>query len=92
MTAEARKAATADEAVTSDPTSQPNGSKGQQTVRVEHVTVNAGGQAIVGNVQGGGGCFTEIGETSPRRAYPCTRARGAEPIRGGPGIRVATER
>jgi hypothetical protein len=29
--------------------------KGQQTVRVEHVTVNAGGQAIVGNVTGGGG-------------------------------------
>jgi hypothetical protein len=29
--------------------------KGQQTVRVEHVTVSAGGQAIVGNVQGGGG-------------------------------------
>jgi hypothetical protein len=29
--------------------------KGQQTVRVEHVTVNAGGQAIVGNVRGGGG-------------------------------------
>lgn len=32
--------------------------KGQQTVRVEHVTVNAGGQAIVGNVehrQGGRG-------------------------------------
>jgi hypothetical protein len=28
--------------------------KGQQVVRVEHVTVNAGGQAIVGNVQGGG--------------------------------------
>jgi hypothetical protein len=28
--------------------------KGQQTVRVEHVTVNAGGQAIVGNVTGGG--------------------------------------
>ena len=28
--------------------------KSQQTVRVEHVTVNAGGQAIVGNVQGGG--------------------------------------
>lgn len=25
--------------------------KGQQTVRVEHVTVNAGGQAIVGNVK-----------------------------------------
>jgi hypothetical protein len=29
--------------------------KGQQTVRVEHVTVNAGGQAIVGNVTGGTG-------------------------------------
>ena len=31
-------------------------SKGQQVVRVEHVTVQAGGQAIVGAVtQGGGG-------------------------------------
>jgi hypothetical protein len=31
--------------------------KGQQVVRVEHVTVNAGGQAIVGAVShpGGGG-------------------------------------
>jgi hypothetical protein len=29
--------------------------KGQQTVRVEHVTVQAGGQAIVGNVEAGGG-------------------------------------
>ena len=29
-------------------------SKGQQTVRVERVTVNEGGQAIVGAVQGGG--------------------------------------
>ncbi len=29
--------------------------KGQQTVRVEHVTVNAGGQAIVGTVTGGTG-------------------------------------
>jgi hypothetical protein len=28
---------------------------GKQTVTVEHVTVNAGGQAVVGNVQGGGG-------------------------------------
>ena len=33
--------------------------KGQQTVRVEHVTVNAGGQAIVGNVSTGGGVTTE---------------------------------
>ena len=30
-------------------------SQGQQTVRVEHVTVNAGGQAIVGNVTRGEG-------------------------------------
>jgi len=30
-------------------------SKGQQTVRVERVTVQDGGQAIVGNVQRGGG-------------------------------------
>nr|WP_159713293.1 hypothetical protein [Geminicoccus flavidas] len=29
--------------------------KGQQTVRVEHVTVQAGGQAIVGNVTAGSG-------------------------------------
>lgn len=29
-------------------------SKGQQTVRVERVTVEDGGQAIVGNVEGGG--------------------------------------
>ena len=28
---------------------------GQQKVVVEHVTVNQGGQAIVGNIQGGGG-------------------------------------
>ena len=31
------------------------GLTGQQTVRVEHVTVEAGGQAIVGNVDHGGG-------------------------------------
>ncbi|GBE08433.1 hypothetical protein BMS3Abin11_01554 [bacterium BMS3Abin11] len=29
--------------------------KGQQTIRVQHVQVNDGGQAIVGNVQTGGG-------------------------------------
>jgi hypothetical protein len=39
--------------------------KGQQTVRVEHVTVNAGGQAIVGNVQGGGG----VSQKSEDQAY-----------------------
>ena len=30
-------------------------SKGEQKVTVEHVTVNEGGQAIVGNVETGGG-------------------------------------
>lgn len=30
-------------------------SKGEQKMTVEHVTVNEGGQAIVGNVEGGGG-------------------------------------
>jgi hypothetical protein len=29
--------------------------KGQQTIQVQHVTVNDGGQAIVGNVAGGEG-------------------------------------
>ncbi len=30
-------------------------SKGQQTIQVQHVQVNSGGQAIVGNVKTGGG-------------------------------------
>ena len=34
--------------------------KGQQTVRVEHVTVNAGGQAIVVNVTGGTGAKAKL--------------------------------
>jgi hypothetical protein len=29
--------------------------KGKQTIQVQHVQVNEGGQAVVGNVQGGGG-------------------------------------
>ena len=37
---------------------------GQQMVRVEHVTVNEGGQAIVGNVTGGRGA-PEKRETTP---------------------------
>jgi hypothetical protein len=36
-------------------------SRGDQTVRVEHVTVNEGGQAIVGNVRHGGGDRDEGG-------------------------------
>ena len=38
---------------------------GKQTVRVEHVTVNEGGQAIVGNVaHGGRGSPEKMGPTS----------------------------
>jgi hypothetical protein len=37
-------------------------SSGEQTIKVQHVTVNDGGQAIVGNVeQGGGGTARKIG-------------------------------
>ena len=45
--------------------------KGQQVVRVEHVTVQAGGQAIVGAVtQGGGGGHRKRGST-PCTGSPC---------------------
>jgi hypothetical protein len=40
-------------------------SVGDQTVRVEHVTVNEGGQAIVGNVATGGGGERRKAETTP---------------------------
>ena len=52
--------------------------KGQQVVRVEHVTVQAGGQAIVGNVtQGGGGH-----QQSEDRAHaPEPEMRGTDPTR-----------
>jgi hypothetical protein len=40
-------------------------SRGEQTMRVEHVTVNEGGQAIVGNVMHGGkGALEKAGPTS----------------------------
>src|SRR4029078_12681351 len=39
--------------------------KGQQKVTVEHVTVNAGGQAIVGNVEGPGGGAQPKSEDRP---------------------------
>jgi hypothetical protein len=39
-------------------------SMGEQTVRVEHVTVNDGGQAIVGNVTHGGAASKKPGATS----------------------------
>jgi hypothetical protein len=38
---------------------------GEQTVRVEHVTVNSGGQAIVGNVSNGGVGSSEKQRTTP---------------------------
>ena len=46
------------------------GKGGQQVVRVEHVHVHRGGQAIVGNVQGGGTAATKpapltIGQEQP---------------------------
>ena len=40
-------------------------SKGEQTVRVEHVTVNEGGQAIVGNVMHGGADSSKNVEPTP---------------------------
>ena len=58
--------------------------KGQQVVRVEHVTVQAGGQAIVGAVTPGGGGWGEERGTMPctAAACPCTGARAAGPGRG----------
>jgi hypothetical protein len=41
-------------------------SKAQQTVRVERVTVNEGGQAIVGDVTHGGGGLMTKNDTNPR--------------------------
>jgi hypothetical protein len=54
--------------------------KGQQTVRVEHVTVQAGGQAIVGNVAtgGGGGGRQNIG----RAHAPTLADAGLPTLRG----------
>lgn len=57
--------------------------KGQQVVRVEYVTVQAGGQAIVGAVtQGRGRGPTAKRGSSPctgSRPWPCTAARAAVP-------------
>ena len=40
-------------------------SAGEQTIRVEHVTVNEGGQAIVGNVATGGSASPQKPEATP---------------------------
>ena len=45
-------------------------SSGEQTVRVEHVTVNEGGQAIVGNVPWGGGAASKYGLDPMNALYP----------------------
>jgi hypothetical protein len=56
--------------------------KGEQTVRVEHVTVNAGGQAIVGQVQTGRGVTKKMANEPHvhfdlRKAKRCgARAKG----------------
>jgi hypothetical protein len=61
--------------------------KGQQVVRVEHVTVNAGGQAIVGTVsheRGGGGDGRQSAERSHAQALghaPEPQMRSADPER-----------
>src|SRR5207253_5868284 len=50
-------------------------SRGDQTVRVEHVTVNEGGQAIVGNVSyGGEGSAEKGGDDLMNRTYSFQKA------------------
>jgi len=55
--------------------------KGQQKVTVEHVTVNAGGQAIVGSVQApGGGALSQTEEQPHALSHaPGTPMRSANP-------------
>ena len=50
--------------------------KGRQKITVEHVNVHAGGQAIVGNVDGSA--------PSPSKAAPAQRALSDAPDGGGP--------
>ena len=65
--------------------------KGQQVVRVEHVTVQAGGQAIVGAVtQGGGGQSENEDRAHARRlahaqSPRCGQAARSVPVAGGEG-------
>jgi hypothetical protein len=66
---------------------------GQQKVTVEHVTVNAGGQAIVGNVGAStpraGGPVKIRGSTPCRANYTCTRRHAARRDRSGAGSRAS---
>jgi hypothetical protein len=56
--------------------------KAQQKVTVEHVHVHAGGQAVVGNVEGGGGVTSRTVEQphalsyAPRQTMPSTDSTG----------------
>ena len=54
---------------------------GRQTVRVEHVHVHPGGQAVVGNVTTGGGVRNEIGSQphAPEALPAATRQLAVEP-------------
>jgi hypothetical protein len=71
-------------------------SGGEQTIKVQHVTVNEGGQAIVGNVsQGGGGTSKNGGQPhEPCAADECGPALlrheqaipSSMPSTGGPGL------
>jgi hypothetical protein len=56
--------------------------KGQQVVRVEHVTVQAGGQAIVGAVTRGGG--GDAAGSEDRAHAQAALAHAAEPAMRGP--------
>lgn len=52
-------------------------SSGEQTIKVQHVTVNEGGQAIVGNVnRGGGGC--DENSNQPDEVGPAASASSAD--------------
>jgi hypothetical protein len=57
-----------------------NRGKGHQKVTVEHVHVHAGGQAVVGMVDGGGGATKIKGSTSC--CWICTGRRDVERARG----------
>src|SRR5262245_35269192 len=58
--------------------------KGQQKVTVEHVHVHAGGQAVVGTIEGPGGWGSQQngGSTPCKVNCPCTAARDAARGRG----------
>lgn len=64
--------------------------KGQQVVRVEHVTVQAGGQAIVGNIASPGGGAPEKSENQPHAKEQIAYAPG-ETLPGTVGTQQPTQ-